>query len=515
MRNATRTAAVAASATLALLATGQPAGAAQPLSRGLTQVSHGDPYAACTIGGTPTSVLYPGAEVEPNLAVDPAHPAHIVGMWQQDRWNDGGAHGIGVTFSTDGGRSFTEGTLPASRCAPGGVNYERASDPWVSIGPDGTVYASALSFDGTTPRNTVTAAVSYDGGRSWRHPTELIKDTTLQFFNDKNSVTADPRRPGTAYQVWDRVDGGPAGNQFVTGPAMLSVTHDFGRTWSTPRVIVPTGLREQTIGNVIVADPRTGTLYDVYERTVLVNGVFSGSFAMVRSTDGGRTWSAPVTIAQDTSVQDVDPNTGAPLRTGGGLPSAAIDPVTGQLYMAYEGTDLTGGGYDQIQLTTSTDGGRHWSAPARVNGAPSSPAYTPSIAVSRSGQVAVTYYDIRTLRPGNTTTLPTSTWLTVSPRGGTHFDRERRIAPVFDFLAAPDAGGAFLGDYEGLVATGDGFRALFVTTNSGQPANRTDVFTGQFDTAVDPDWSQVQPAPAAAGPAITNQTPRHAPLTRH
>jgi hypothetical protein len=514
MRNATRTAAVAASAALALLATAAPAGAAQSLSSGLTQVSHGDPYATCTLGATPTSVLYPGAEVEPNLAVDPLRPNRIVGAWQQDRWSDGGAHGIGVTFSADGGRSFTEGTLPASRCAPGGVNYERASDPWVSIGPDGTVYASALSFDGTTPRNTVTAAVSYDGGRSWRHPTELIKDTTVQFANDKNSVTADPRRPGTAYQVWDRLDLGPAGDGFVTGPALMSVTHDFGRTWSTPQIIVPTAAQQQTIGNVIVADPRTGTLYDFYETTALVNGVFVGSYAVVRSTNGGRSWSAPITIAADTSILDLAPNTGAPLRTGGGLPSPAIDPVTGQLYLAYQGTDFTGGAYSQIQLTTSADGGRHWSAPVRVNGVPSSPAYTPSIAVSRTGQVGITYYDIRTLRPGNTTTLPTSTWLTVSPRGGTHFDRERRIAPVFDFLAAPNASGFFVGDYEGLAAVGDGFRPLFVTTNSGQPGNRTDVQTGQFNTAVDPDWSLVQPAPAAAGPAITSGTPRRLPLNR-
>src|SRR5262249_59255597 len=118
-----------------------------------------------------------------------------------------------------------------SRCAPGGLDYERASDPWVSIGPEGpespegaegVVYGSTLSFDANTPRNAVVATTSYDGGRTWRNTTEVIKDTSVEFFNDKNSVTADPIRPGTAYQVWDRFTSSPDGTRFVGSPGMLS-----------------------------------------------------------------------------------------------------------------------------------------------------------------------------------------------------------------------------------------------------------------------------------------------------
>src|SRR5215813_11203773 len=86
----------------------------------LVRVSHGDPFAACTAGGTPNSVLYPGAEVEPDVAVDPGRPDRIIGVWQQDRWDDGGAHGIGVTYSADGGRTFAPTVLPVNSCAPGG-----------------------------------------------------------------------------------------------------------------------------------------------------------------------------------------------------------------------------------------------------------------------------------------------------------------------------------------------------------------------------------------------------------
>src|SRR4051812_44518531 len=160
---------------------------ADPANSQLTTVSRGDPFAGCGIGAADGSVLYPGAEVEPSVATNRWRPSQVVGAWQQDRWSNGGARGLVAGYSTDGGRSFGEVAWPVSRCA-GGLNYERASDPWVSTGPDGTVYGSALSFDATTPRNAVVATTSYNGGRTWRNTTEVIADTSIQFVNDKNSV---------------------------------------------------------------------------------------------------------------------------------------------------------------------------------------------------------------------------------------------------------------------------------------------------------------------------------------
>jgi hypothetical protein len=255
-------------------------------------------------------------------------------------------------------------------------------------------------------------------------------------------------------------------------------------------------------GNTIVSGFQVGRFF---------NGGAS-DIGWSRSTDGGATWSTPTVVAQDTSVQPVNPNTGQPLRTGFGLPFPAIDPRTGELYMAYEGSDFTDGQYNQIQLVHSTDRGRNWGAPVRVNGDPSVLAFTPSIAVTNDGDVGVTYYDLRTLRPGNTTTLPTSTWLTISPRGGRHFDTERQIAPVFDHNVAPDAGGLFLGDYQGLVTFGDRFRALFVTTNANQPNNRTDVHYGQFRSI---EVDQRVAAVGVAGPRVAAPpASRAVPLNR-
>jgi hypothetical protein len=122
------------------------------------------------------------------VAVDPTNSAHLVGVWQQDRWSDGGAHGLVAGYSTNGGASWTVSPQPFSVCYhlsgyPGAyLDYQRASDPWVSIGPGtpaspttgSTAYSVSISFDQTpydgdtnARNNAVGAAVSYDGGATW------------------------------------------------------------------------------------------------------------------------------------------------------------------------------------------------------------------------------------------------------------------------------------------------------------------------------------------------------------
>src|SRR5512135_3101091 len=71
----------------------------------LTTVSGPSPYASCVNPGEPGTV-YVNAEVEPFVAVNPTEPRNIVGVWQQDRWNNGGSHGLVAGFSFDGGATW-------------------------------------------------------------------------------------------------------------------------------------------------------------------------------------------------------------------------------------------------------------------------------------------------------------------------------------------------------------------------------------------------------------------------
>ena len=481
----------------------------------LVTVSSTDPYTGCANDGQ-TGTVTKDAEVEPQAAVNPHNPGNIIGAWQQDRWSNGGAHGLLAGFSTDGGKTWGESQLPFSGCVTGsnpvldpftGTPYNRASDPWVSIGPDGTAYAVALAATESTVSGGgnndtgVAAATSTDGGKSWGNA-RLVKSDQgtspvfefTHFFNDKESVTADPIHGGTAYVVWDRLtapshspDAALRAHAF-RGPAWFSKTTDGGKTWTGTRAIFDPGQNSQTIGNVIVVNPRTGALYDFFEQFQTTGSPkftprgFSVGF--VSSPDGGATWSGPTTVAAQQFVTDTDPNTGAALRTGEGLPSAAIDPSTGQLYVVWSDNRFTGT-VNQIVISTSADGGKTWTAPAVISKVTGRPAFTPTVAVNSAGGVGVTYYDLRNLPAGDTTTLPADYWFTASSDHGKSFGDETHVAGSFDLLQAPNAGGFFVGDYEALGVSGAAFVPFFVqaepsaTTPPPPPATTppTDVFT--------------------------------------
>ncbi|KVC37248.1 hypothetical protein WS58_25250 [Burkholderia pseudomultivorans] len=446
-------------------------------------VSGPSPFAACTIGGPGTN--YVNAEVEPWLAVNPANPNNMIGVWQQDRWSNGGAHGLVAGYSFDAGATWARTPQPFSACAPGGLAYERASDPWVSFGPDGTAYSVSISFNQSNNSNAVAASVSTDGGQTWSSPALLIANNkpTTQFFNDKESVTANPVKAGTAYAVWDRLEL-PNGNPYANlhtkayrGPTLFSKTVDGGKTWSTAKVIVNVPSRQQTIGNQIVVDPKSGTLYDFFD---LIQPPFSkaaGKVAFIKSTDDGASWTKPQVIAGLQTVGVTDPNTGEPIRTGDIIPEPAIDPASGQLYVVWQDSRFNGGQYDEIAVSTSKDGGASWSAPMQVNTPTGRPAFNPSVRVDNTGAVMVTYYDFRDLLAGNTTTLPTGFWRKISHDGGATFADERRVGGPFDMKLAPYAEGYFIGDYQGLdVLPSSSFHPFFVQTNAGNLTNRTDVF---------------------------------------
>lgn len=465
-----------------LLAVALPIGMVNAASENVL-VSKEDPIANCTVGGPGT--VYNNAEVEPWADVNPTNPQNMVGVWQQDRWSNGGAHALVAGYSFDGGKTWGEVALPFSKCVPGGINYERASDPWVSFGPDGTLYSISISFNQSNNDNAVAAATSQDGGKTWQNVNILKADQTYQYFNDKESITADPVKAGVAYAVWDRLES-PTNNPYAvahsyayTGPTWFAKTTDGGKTWSKAKIIVNTGQNNQTIGNQIVVDPRTGTLYDFFDYIVSTGpnneDQHGYNVAFIKSTDGGETWTEPHIINSMNVVNVTDPNTGAPLRTGDIIPEPAIDPQTGNLYVVWQDGRFSNGQHADIAISSSTDGGQTWSKPVRVN-TPSKGAFNPSVRINSHGVVGVTYYDFRDLT-NETASLPTDYWLATSTDGGKTFIHESQLSGPFDMMSAPVAEGYFIGDYQGLFTVGDAFYPFFIKANDGDKQNPTDVYT--------------------------------------
>jgi hypothetical protein len=492
-------------------------------------VSGASPFApgcgGATEGDFPgANFVYQDSEVEPWLAISPTNPNDIAGFWQQDRWSDGGAHGLVAAVSHDGGTSWAYSAPHFSNCAGGTAanrgNFGRSSDPWVSWAPNGDLWSIAIAVDRTTPRNAVLASRMQHGTATWSEPFVLRFDNSrtgvplANNFNDKESLTADPTDAdgNLVYAVWDRL---VAPNSNAPLPALEHTRSSHGPTWfarttsgaaTTPvwepaRPIYDPGVRSQTISNQIVVHPN-GTLIDGFYlfRSTGASADRGTSIAAIRSTDKGASWSKKaINIAPARSVGETDPEpincrpfiTGNPpctlVRSDGVILDLAVDysggPHAGRIYVTWQDHDDNPHGDDLILLSHSDDAGRTWSAPVKVNGTPpgtfTDQAWEPAVHVNSEGVVAVSYYDFRNDVSGDRR-LTTDHWIAHSHNGGEDWTEDHLAGP-FDLHQAPYARGYFVGDYQGLDAQGTVFRPFFTLASAGSDTvfpnpNATDEF---------------------------------------
>ncbi len=461
------------------------------------------PFPAGCEGVPQSGTLYENAEVEPRVAVDPANPLHIVGVFQQDRWSNGGSHGLVASTSFDGGATWAESWAHFSICAGGNVanggDFQRASDPWVTFSPNGVVHQIALSFNDTNADNAILASRLTPGGTTWSEPIALQRENrgSGALFVDKESITADPFDPNFVYAVWDRstfpsdsVSFTALGNTFaLRSQTIFARTTNGGLSWEAARPIFD----EQraisfTIGNQIAVVPSAVSVPTLVNAMWLFHG--SGvqrpccDVAVLRSTDRGVTWSSPIEVSNVDTVGVVDPDTGHTVRTEDIIPDIAAGVTSGRVYAVWQDGGFSGPPKGKehagIAFSQSLDGGRTWSRKIQINQVPATQAFTPSVAVAADGTVGVTYYDFRnnTSAPG----LPTDYWFvhchaaTQDCTNPDNWSPDTHVAGPFDMETAPDARGYFVGDYEGLARAGNSFVAFFAMANDGNLANRTDIF---------------------------------------
>ncbi len=456
----------------------------------LVLVSGPSPFTPGCNGATQIGTNYLNAEVEPWVAINPANLFNIIGVWQQDRWSNGGSNGLLTGVSHDGGATWTRNMAHFSRCSGGnasnGGDYERASDPWVTISPNGSAYQISLSLNNSNMANAVLVSTSTDSGNTWSEPITLKRDMVPTVLNDKESITADPTSSNFVYAVWDRlVFPSPQASASAAehalafrGPIWFSRTANAGQSWEPARAIFDPGQNAQTIGNQIVVLPN-GDLIDIFNLIYAfknASGVRGYNVAVIRSTDKGATWSQPIIVNKLLNVGVVDPDTGQPVRTSDIIPEVAVDPSSGNLYVVWQDGRFNSG-FSHIAFSMSTDGGLTWTDPIKIDKTPDGiSAFTSSIHVASDGTIGATYYDFRNNTPA--VGLPTDYWIVHCHNSCTNPSNwaENHIAGSFDMETAPIARGFFLGDYEGLSNVGNSFLPFFVQTNSGNTDNRTDVF---------------------------------------
>ena len=320
-------------------------------------------------------------QVEPDTF---ASGSTLVGAFQVGRAFGGGASNIGWIRSADGGQRFTHGFLPGITKVAGGP-YDRVSDP--SVAYDAAHRVWLISSLGLVEQPAVRGAAVLVSrwhpkrrhrGRHWGRPITIAAAQGTAEF-DKNWTVCDNSPRSPFY-----------GNCYTefddfgdTDRIKMSTSTDGGRTWGAP---INTTDNWYGLGGQPVVQPN-GTVI------VPIPNLVETGLQSFRSTDGGKSWS---------SVVQVGPITSHPV--AGGLrsppfPSAEVDR-NGKVYAAWQDCRFrVGCTANDIVFSTTTDG-ISWSPVTRIPIDPldsGADHFIPGLAVDadtsgKHARLALTYY---------------------------------------------------------------------------------------------------------------------------
>jgi hypothetical protein len=135
-----------------------------------------------------------------------------------------------------------------------------------------------------------------EGRLRWGPPTFIDQTTDPAIFNDKEWIAADYHKDSPfrdrVYVTWTIFFIDPVTEDYIQSPIAVAISADGGRTFSDPQLIVGDVLFDQ--GSRVAVGP-DGTVYVVWQGSRAVD-VFD-SIWMVKSGDGGATWTTPIAIA--------------------------------------------------------------------------------------------------------------------------------------------------------------------------------------------------------------------------
>jgi hypothetical protein len=488
----------------ALLALSVPAALAAPYATASS--ASGPVLVRDSEAGRQTAVIngklvQPDTTTEPSIAVNPANPKNVVAGYQMGRVDGGGDASNGYATTFDGGKTWKYGTVPGLTVRNGGP-YDRASDAVVAFGPKNTVFYSSLVFNdgsgesGDALRSAIVNSTSTDGGKTWGKPTVVIDDSAGG-LNDKNwevvdNGTGTGHHTGRLYVVWDRV-----------APVLVSYSDDQGKTFSTPSVIWP----GQGIGAfpLVLADGSLGVVFmtDVSPVPALHTNPgdelaepISGISKIVMATSpkaGLVTGGAPLAFTAPLTVGAYTGNEPRLQRASPGLPTAAVDPKSGRVYVGWDDsrfrTEASSPVNDPV-VTWSDDNGATWSALKNLRTGSSKDyvdRFNSMVGVAPDGTVSVAYRQRQEAASPKDMSTFVDTFLVQSRDGGKTFSKPLRVNKSVRAdarFAAFSRNGAFWGDYNQLAIAKDGtvyiVRCESYSTKKGEEADFPPTVHHQF-----------------------------------
>lgn len=419
------------------------------------------------------------AHSEPAIAENPVNPQDLVAGSKFFSDPKHYQFTIGTYYSTTGGRTWHD-----SGPLPGFSGYAIASDVSFAFSPNGSlVYACVLAVGANNVPSGIFVSRSHNGGKSWSRPVSVFLDPTGTTFSDKPWIAVDQTRGptrGTVYVAWN-LDGNGTdalgkdpGNHFLKaqttqGPQpgiVVSRSLDYGKTFSPPVTVSPFTTSYFALGAI----PKVGldghlyipflTFRDDQKKTVT-------GLAMVTSTNRGRTFSPVKSI--ESTISDVPNHLPNSTFRNLSLPTFAVSPTDGSMVLAW--ADERYGDADILAIH-STDRGRTWSSPIRVNHDKKDDGkdqFQPALAVAPDGVYTCSWFD-RRYDPNN---LLIDVAIAQSTNDGASFGQNLRVTrtswnPTID---APEPEGkptnTFIGDYQALAVDNFQVHPLWNDTQNG------------------------------------------------
>jgi hypothetical protein len=175
-----------------------------------------------------------GAASFPNLAVDPTNPRRMSAVWAVQ-----GITGVASATSADGGRTWAREPVPTATTCTGGPEARRLIvNPRLAEGPEGRVwFGSSWISDTAEPLFAFGTVAHARGPDGWRPGVPLAAGSTAQNV----AIVPDRRDPDVAVALTTRMTGPPVPQQVGYSPFYLTDvvaqrTTDGGRSWSAPVV---------------------------------------------------------------------------------------------------------------------------------------------------------------------------------------------------------------------------------------------------------------------------------------
>ena len=312
---------------------------------------------------------------------------------------------------------------------------------------------------------------------SWMRPVLASPPQSSAVFADKEQVWADNAESseffGNVYVCYAEFRGAGA------APLVIAHSTDGGDTWKQNKVTRAANVSPKNFGQsgCTIRTDSSGVVYVFYEAFHFEKSQLPprGAHAMVRSFDGGKTWTKPVEFLQIVDpCHFIDPVMGRCMMDGiaGARNDLAAAPSIGIANGAPTGAGATnlivdawadgrdGQNAEDVMFSYSTDGGANWSSPTRISSTPDR-GYYAAPAVSPDGQDVYVVYNAFTAPFRNNTTDPRPLVGVVKHASvvggvpGAFTEIHRGVSGDARGSSTNGLIGEFLGDYVYAIATND------------------------------------------------------------